>query len=614
MSSSQLVSVAQRLKGKVALITGAASGIGLATAKLFHRHGAKVVIADIQDELGEKAYHEISSNGGDGAMYVHCDVTSEEDVAGAVDGTVAKYGKLDIMYNNAGYVGPSSPNVPEIDKTLFEKLLSVHVVGGLGLPAYCASKHAIAGLCKSMAVDLGQFGIRVNCISPYAVFTPIISAFSNMNESEFYNEASKHAFLKGVNLKPEDVAAAALYFASDDSKYTSGHNLVLDADVPVREEMHVSLYNVVVNILQIRRPLKGKVELITGAASGIGLATAKLFHRHGAKVVIADIQDELGEKAYHEISSNGGDGAMYVHCDVTSEEDVAGAVDGTVAKYGKLDIMYNNAGYVGPSSPNVPEIDKTLFEKLLSVHVVGGLGLPAYCASKHAIAGLCGLGLPAYCASKHAIAGLCKSMAVDLGQYGIRVNCISPYAVFTPIISGFSNMNESEFYNEASKHAFLKGVNLKPEDVAAAALYFASDDSKYTSGHNLVLDAGFTIELGLGVGPGQADPARFPLSLSLPVSLSLSASRLPLRSLFVSLFAPPPPPSPSPSSSVAVAPFSLSLSAPRLPHRSRRGKGCPKGGQIGPARPDTHPYSYSELADNLKMHFNEKINLTTNSA
>ncbi|CAN6461797.1 unnamed protein product [Victoria cruziana] len=264
MSGTQLASVAQRLQGKVALITGAASGIGLAAARLFHRHGAKVMIADIQDELGQKACHGISSNGHGGATYIHCDVTSEEDVAGAVDGTVAKYGKLDIMFNNAGYLGPPTPNVPEIEKSQFEKTLSVNVVGGFlgakhaarvmiparqgsiiftasvtavlggpGLLAYCASKHAILGLCKGMAADLGRFGIRANCISPHGVFTPLISQMSNMNESEFYSVTNEHVFLKGTDLKPEDVAAAALYFASDDSKYTSGHNLVLDAGFSV---------------------------------------------------------------------------------------------------------------------------------------------------------------------------------------------------------------------------------------------------------------------------------------------------------------------------------------------------------------------------------------------
>ncbi|CAN6461798.1 unnamed protein product [Victoria cruziana] len=259
MSTNRLDPVAQRLKGKVALITGAASGIGLAAAKLFHRHGAKVVIADIQDELGRQACGEMTSDGSDDAMYVHCDVTIEEDVAGAVDATVSKYGKLDVMYNNAGIIGPPCPSVPEIEKSMFERVLSVNVVGSfLGakhaarvmIPAkqgsiiftasvgsmraghwrhaYCTSKHAVAGLCKSMAVNLGEFGIRVNCVSPFAVLTPLLTGGNSVDESHFYGEANKHVFLKGVNLTAEDVADAALYLASDDSKFTSGHNLVVD--------------------------------------------------------------------------------------------------------------------------------------------------------------------------------------------------------------------------------------------------------------------------------------------------------------------------------------------------------------------------------------------------
>ncbi|XP_031484574.1 secoisolariciresinol dehydrogenase-like isoform X2 [Nymphaea colorata] len=256
----------------------------------------------------------------------------------------------------------------------------------------------------------------------------------------------------------------------------------------------------------VAQRLKGKVALITGAASGIGLATAKLFHCHGAKVVIADIQDELGRQACREMSSDGSDDAMYFHCDVTIEQDVAGAIDGTVAKFGKLDIMYNNAGIIGPSCPSVPDIEKSMFERVLSVNVVGGfLGakhaarvmIPArqgsiiFTASVASVKA--GRSRHAYCTSKHAVAGLCKSMAVDLGEFGIRVNCVSPYAVLTPLFTGGNSVDESQFYTETNKHVFLKGMNLKPEDVAEAALYFASDDSKYISGHNLVIDGGFTI-------------------------------------------------------------------------------------------------------------------------
>ncbi|KAF3779508.1 Secoisolariciresinol dehydrogenase [Nymphaea thermarum] len=140
---------------------------------------------------------------------------------------------------------------------------------------------------------------------------------------------------------------------------------------------------------------------------------------------------------------------------VTNEEDSNGAVDGTVAKYGKLHIMYKKAGLRRSAGPKRAGHWQVLIEKLLSVHIVGGFrgakhsarvmvparqGSIIFSAIVASVLG--GLGLPTYCASRLAIAGFCKSMAVDLGHFGIRVDCVSPYE-FTPIISGFSNMNES---------------------------------------------------------------------------------------------------------------------------------------------------------------------------
>ena len=119
----------------MALITGGASGIGESTARLFSRHGAKVVIADIQDNLGQSVCKELSSP--TSASFVHCDVTSEKDVENAINVAVAKYGKLDIMFNNAGIVGESKPNILDNDKTEFEKILNVNVVG-----AFLGTKHA----------------------------------------------------------------------------------------------------------------------------------------------------------------------------------------------------------------------------------------------------------------------------------------------------------------------------------------------------------------------------------------------------------------------------------------------------------------------------------------
>ncbi|KAL4182963.1 hypothetical protein AMTRI_Chr11g152840 [Amborella trichopoda] len=212
-----------RLEGKVAIITGGARGIGEATVRHFLPHRAKVVIADVRDNLREALCHEL----GEGTSYIHCDVTNEDDVHKTVSFTVEKFGKFDIMYNNAGIMDAVMPEILNTEKTEFERLLGVNLVGPfLGT--------AIVGLMKNAAVE---FGIRVNCVSPYGVvmhltdgLVPVEVMNLNLN---FEDLMSKVGNLQGVVLKAEDIAQAALYLASDDAKYVSGQNLFVDGGVTI---------------------------------------------------------------------------------------------------------------------------------------------------------------------------------------------------------------------------------------------------------------------------------------------------------------------------------------------------------------------------------------------
>ncbi|XP_077217511.1 secoisolariciresinol dehydrogenase-like [Tasmannia lanceolata] len=263
-STSVLSSVPRRLEGKVALITGGASGIGEFTAKLFHRHGAKVVIADVQDDLGQL----LSKDLGFPDSFIHCDVSDEENVRSAVDSVNTKYGKLDIMFNNAGIVDPPKQSIINNEKPDFERVLNVNVtgvflgikhaarvmiparrgsiistssaagiLGGIGSHAYSCSKHAVVGLTKNTAVELGRFGIRVNCVSPYGLVTPLAERFFERKGKELEKAMEVTANLKGVYLKAEDIANAALYLGSDESKYVSGHNLVVDGGYTIVNPM-----------------------------------------------------------------------------------------------------------------------------------------------------------------------------------------------------------------------------------------------------------------------------------------------------------------------------------------------------------------------------------------
>ncbi|KAK9080464.1 hypothetical protein SSX86_000222 [Deinandra increscens subsp. villosa] len=243
------------------------------------------------------------------------------------------------------------------------------------------------------------------------------------------------------------------------------------------------------------QPLKlaGKISIITGGASGIGEATARLFATHGAFVVVADIQDE-GHQVATSIGSNR---CTYFHCDVTDERQVISVVDFTVETYGHLDIMFSNAGIVSTSVQTILDLDLTQFDALIAVIARGS----AACVKRRvrgciictaSVAGSRGGSVRTdYVMAKHAVVGLVRSASKQLGVHGIRVNCVSPSAVATPLSkrSPERARKTMKLYESLSS---LKGVELGVADVAEAVVFLASDGSAFITGHDLAVDGGLT--------------------------------------------------------------------------------------------------------------------------
>jgi NAD(P)-dependent dehydrogenase (short-subunit alcohol dehydrogenase family) len=250
--------------------------------------------------------------------------------------------------------------------------------------------------------------------------------------------------------------------------------------------------------------LEGKVAIITGAGGGMGRTAAELFAREGARIVVAEFDAHAGEETARRIREAGGQ-AVAAAVDVATEAGAQEMVERALSSYGRLDCLYNNAGIMPEADHSVVDTDVETWDRVMAVNVRG-----VFLGCKHAIPALqasgggsiiniasfvailgCSVPQDAYTASKGAVLALTRSLAVQFGPQGIRANAICPGPVETPLLMDWLVKDEAAKRIRLARNP--TGRFGKPEEIAYAALYLASDESRWTNGASLVVDGGISV-------------------------------------------------------------------------------------------------------------------------
>lgn len=248
--------------------------------------------------------------------------------------------------------------------------------------------------------------------------------------------------------------------------------------------------------------LDGKVALITGGGSGMGMVASKLFAREGAKVVLTDVADDAGQTVADEIASSGGE-TLYVHADVSDEADAEAMIKATVDRFGALTILYNNAGVMLSQDGSVTENDAATWDTTLGINVKGvafgcKYGVPAMIASGggsiiNVASFVAWMGAAtsqtAYTASKGAVLSMTREVAVEFARQGVRCNALCPGPIDTPLLAEL--LSDPARRQRRFVHIPMGRLG-KAEELANAALFLASDDSSFMTGASLIVDGGIT--------------------------------------------------------------------------------------------------------------------------
>lgn len=248
--------------------------------------------------------------------------------------------------------------------------------------------------------------------------------------------------------------------------------------------------------------LDGKVALITGGASGMGMVASRLFASEGARVVLTDVTDEGGESVAEEIRGAGGE-ARYVHADVSNEADAREMVGATLESFGGLHVLYNNAGVMLGDDGSVDATDESVWDRTLAINVKGvafgcKYGVPAIIASGggsiiNVASFVAWMGAAtsqtAYTASKGAVLAMTREIAVEYARRGVRCNALCPGPIETPLLAQL--LSDEERRRRRFVHIPMGRLG-RTEELAKAALFLASDDSSFMTGASLIVDGGIT--------------------------------------------------------------------------------------------------------------------------
>ncbi|KAI2607902.1 NAD(P)-binding protein [Hypoxylon sp. NC1633] len=391
MSSVAETDIYPVLKGKVAIITGGAQGMGKVTAEVFLKAGAKVVICDIKEKEGQEVAEELSSLGD--IIFVKTDISKSKEVKNLVEQTLTKFGRLDAAVNNAALTPDSTPLI-DFDEDYWEKLTSINLTGtalcckyemqqmikqgGKGtivniasinafrpqanMPAYTASKHALIGLTKHAATEGGPHGIRINAIAPGAIYSEMSAAAlrtMGLTEAEFTPTVST---LNRFGM-PHEVAQGSLWLSSD----ASSRGSAVCTLVP--------------------RVHEGKVAIVTGSARSIGAAIVRNLASKGCNIIVNHVtpaSDKAASDLCSELATDHGVKAVPVRADISTKEGCSKIIEAAKTSFadpstGKLqiDILVHNAAilYLGP----LESVVESEFQHIYAVNVLGPTLLTAAC-------------------------------------------------------------------------------------------------------------------------------------------------------------------------------------------------------------------------------------------